>query len=79
MASPCNTMQDAPSERGLQFLSAKEVAEKVKLSPRTIYALVDSSEFPKPVRLTGIRIAWVEHEVEGWMLQKIAERGGGNV
>lgn len=59
------------------FLTSDETVKRVGLSLSTLYRLVDSSEFPKPVRLLKTRVAWVEHEVEAWMHKKIAERDSG--
>lgn len=63
-----------PLEDPTVFLSVGEVAQRVSLSARTIYNLVDSSEFPRPVKLTRNRIAFVEREIEAWMQEKIGER-----
>ena len=72
--SPGNVLQE--KDQRLVFLSIKDAAERDCLSERTVYNLVESSDFPKPVRLTGNRIAFVEAEVEDWMRSKIAERDG---
>lgn len=45
----------------------EEVAEIVGVSRATIYRLIDSSSFPRPVRISARRIFWVRGEVEEWM------------
>jgi prophage regulatory protein len=39
-----------------------------------IYALVTAGRFPKPVRLSTRRLAWLEAEVAEWQAARIAER-----
>jgi prophage regulatory protein len=34
--------------------------------------------FPKPVKLGARAVAWVESEVEEWILARIEERDGGD-
>jgi prophage regulatory protein len=33
--------------------------------------------FPRRVRLSATRVAWVEHEIDRWIAARIAERNGG--
>ncbi|MFX4997797.1 AlpA family phage regulatory protein, partial [Acinetobacter baumannii] len=47
----------------IRFLPVREVVERTSLSRATVYRLVQSGTFPRPVTLTGARAAWVEEEV----------------
>jgi len=38
-----------------------------------IYELIATGDFPQPVRL-GRRIAFVEQEIDTWILQRMSER-----
>lgn len=75
MTSPDTPLQETEAEEPpLRFLHIKDVAARVALSERTIYNLVDSGEFPKPVCLTQVRRAFVEAEVIAWQRQKMEAR-----
>lgn len=58
------------------------VIEITGLSRSTIYELINPKSdyynpiFPKPVRLTEIRVGWVSHEIYDWLESKIAQREG---
>lgn len=49
------------------LLRIAEVVDAVGLSRATVYRLVDSGRFPRPVQLSPGRVAWVRREVEDWM------------
>ncbi len=57
------------------FLPLARVAEITSLGKSVIYALAAEGDFPKPVKLTKQRSAWVEAEVREWQRQKIEARG----
>lgn len=44
------------------------------LSRSRIYELLDSGEFPKPVKLSGRLNAWPSNEIEAWVQARIADR-----
>jgi prophage regulatory protein len=50
-----------------------DVQSRTCLGKSRIYELIATREFPQPVRL-GRRIAFVEHEIDTWILQRMAER-----
>ena len=54
------------------LLSFKDVTERTSLSRSTIYRLLDEGSFPLPIYL-GTRRAFIEAEVEDWILSRIAE------
>ncbi|MHB1360415.1 MAG: helix-turn-helix transcriptional regulator [Rhodocyclaceae bacterium] len=50
-----------------------DVQSRTCLGKSRIYELIAAGEFPQPVRL-GRRIAFVEQEIDAWILQRMAER-----
>ena len=50
------------------------VSAPVGLARATIYKFIDLDKFPKQVSLGGRAVAWVEAEVEEWVLEKIEAR-----
>jgi prophage regulatory protein len=40
--------------------------------------LCDDGKFPKPIRLSSARIAWLESDVDEWIAQRAAERDAGS-
>lgn len=58
----------------LKALRMPQVEEKTALKRSKIYELLASGQFPEPVYLLGKCRGWMEHEVDGWLLQRIEER-----
>lgn len=52
----------------------KEVMEMTGLARATVYKYIANNQFPKSVSLGDRAVAWLESEVEEWMLERIAER-----
>jgi len=50
-----------------------DVQSRTCLGKTRIYELIASGDFPQPVRL-GRHIAFVEQEIDNWILQRMAER-----
>lgn len=65
---------DQEARPGATLLAVEAVCARVGLGRSTVYRLVDSGEFPRPVKLTAARVAWVEAEVARWVNRKIEER-----
>ncbi|MEJ6552936.1 AlpA family phage regulatory protein [Psychrobacter pacificensis] len=63
-----------------QLLSLKDVKEYTGISRSTIYAMADVNSaqydptFPKKVKLTEKRVAWVASEIAEWINNKIDSR-----
>ena len=67
-----------------RFIRLPEVIDRVGLRRTRIYDLMDSGDFPKCVKLGPPlkdpdafdcrRVAWLEHEVDGWMQGRIEQR-----
>lgn len=58
----------------MRILRLGAVIESTGLARSTIYKLVGSGEFPKPVPLVGRSVGWVESEVHEWIKARIAQR-----
>lgn len=56
------------------FLRVKQVAAITNLSRSSIYDLVANQGFPKPVRISECRSAWVKSEIESWMRARMDAR-----
>jgi len=52
----------------------KEVMNNTGLARSTIYKYIAETQFPKPVPLGGRAVAWLESEVQDWILDKIELR-----
>lgn len=57
-----------------QFLRRPAVEQLTGLSRSSIYDMMERSEFPKPIRLGGRCVAWVEREILEWQKKQIAKR-----
>jgi excisionase family DNA binding protein len=51
----------------IQFLSAKDVCNRIGLSRATLDRLVREDRFPKPFYITPKRIAFNSADVDEWM------------
>jgi prophage regulatory protein len=59
-----------------RLLRLKEVQDKLVMSKTTIYDRVRTRSFPATVHL-GTMAAWVESEVDAWILDRIDDRDHG--
>lgn len=57
-----------------KHLRRPEVEALTGLSRTTIYDLMAKGRFPRPVKLTGKAVAWLEGEVAEWLEARRAER-----
>jgi len=46
------------------------VCNKTALSRSTIYTLIASGQFPRSVRLTQRRVAWLSTDIDQWILNR---------
>ncbi|RKG36491.1 helix-turn-helix transcriptional regulator [Acinetobacter rongchengensis] len=58
----------------LRLIRRKEVQLRTGLGASSIYALMQKNQFPKPVTLSIRRVAWVESDVEEWILNRISQK-----
>jgi prophage regulatory protein len=59
---------------GQRVLSLAEVCIKCGLSKSTLYAAIKAGTFPKPLKLTERRSAWLLSEIDAWIEAKRIER-----
>jgi len=62
--------QAAPS----RLISQSETCRRTSLSRATIYLRVKAGTFPRPCKLSEGRIAFVEHEIDKWIEDRISGR-----
>ncbi|MCS7748831.1 AlpA family transcriptional regulator [Pseudomonas aeruginosa] len=58
----------------MKVLRLRAVVTATGLARSTIYKLMGSGEFPKPVPLVGRSVGWLENEVHEWIKGRIAQR-----
>ena len=58
----------------LRVMRLKEVIDSTGLARSTIYKLIGSSAFPRPVPLTGRCVGWIDSEVVAWIQSRIEAR-----
>ena len=58
-----------------RLLSPRAVRARTSLSQSPPYLLLRKGEFPKPVNVTEGRIAFVESEVDRWIVERVKARG----
>lgn len=62
------------SEQANKFIRIKEVMEMTGLARSTIYKYARSGMFPPNVKISRRAAAWVEQEVNEWMVQHMKDR-----
>ncbi|WP_133858882.1 AlpA family transcriptional regulator [Comamonas sp. JUb58] len=58
----------------MRVLKIREVLLKTSLGKTAIYALIKTSNFPKPISLGVRSVGWIEAEIDAWILEKIGLR-----
>lgn len=58
-----------------RFLSPKATSEMVSYPVRSIRRMVTEGNFPQPVSLSANRIAYLESEVQAWMVERLKASG----
>ena len=61
-----------------QVVKLKDVISITSLSRSTIYRLVQSGEFPKPIKLATHASGWLCDEIDQWVEERAALRGESN-
>lgn len=61
------------------LIRRREVERLTALSRSRIYALMAAGDFPKPVRLGVMSVAWPEILVREWIASRIADRKAAGV
>lgn len=58
----------------MKMIRVEDVSNLTSLGKSTIYKYIKEGTFPKQVSLGERCVAWVESEVQDWILAKIDER-----
>lgn len=66
--------QTTPQNQELRLISLKDVVTRTALSKSTIYQLMKDGAFPKQVNNGSRRVAWVAHEIDSWLSERINAR-----
>lgn len=56
------------------LICKKIVLQRCAVSHSTLYRMIETGNFPSPIQIGKRRIAWVEHEIDEWIAQRICER-----
>jgi prophage regulatory protein len=59
---------------GLWLLQLPALERRVCLKKAKIYELISQDLFPKPVVLSGRRVAWVSAEIDDWIRGRMEQR-----
>ena len=51
----------------MRILSARQVSELTSLSIPQIRRMASAGTMPRPVRISGSRVGWVQHDIEAWI------------
>lgn len=58
----------------MKLIKLKDVMASTGLGRSTIYKYIEDGTFPKSVSLGCRAVAWVESEIQEWILERIEER-----
>ncbi|MDE1348529.1 AlpA family transcriptional regulator [Vibrio aestuarianus] len=58
----------------MRFIKLKEVMNITGLARATVYKHIKNGQFPKSVSLGERAVAWLDNEIDEWMLARIAQR-----
>lgn len=61
-----------------RLLSVEQVMDRTTLSETEIRRRTADNKFPKPIRLSAKRIAWIPSEVTAWVQEQIKQARGNN-
>ena len=57
-----------------RLLRMPDLKAKIPLQKTHIYEEIRKGTFPKPVKLGPRAVAWVESEVDAWIVERITQR-----
>lgn len=68
---PSSNSELAPPS-GQRFMRRPEVQRLTSLSRSSLYRLIAAGEFPAPIRLSAVSVAWLATEVSLWISERVA-------
>lgn len=66
-------MTNTPQPKNF-ILRRPEVQARTGLPRSTMYDMIRKDAFPAPIPLGAKAVGWLEHEIEGWLADRAAER-----
>lgn len=61
----------------MRLLSLEDIhARGISFSRPHIYDLISNGKFPKPVKIGSRKNAWLESEIDQWIMDRVAQRDG---
>ncbi len=57
------------------ILRRRDVEKATGLSRSTIYSLISSGQFPRPVRLSARAVGWLEDDIKRWQESRSVTSG----
>jgi len=57
-----------------ELLRLRHLMVRMCVSRSTIYRLISTKGFPKPIQLGAVSVAWVSCEIDDWIHQQIENR-----
>ncbi|MCW8346552.1 AlpA family transcriptional regulator [Vibrio sp. ZSDZ65] len=58
----------------IRLIRLKEVLAMTGLSRSGVYRSIENQQFPKQVSLGDRAVAWVESEVQAWLVDRVVSR-----
>ncbi|XLP07234.1 AlpA family transcriptional regulator [Alteromonas marina] len=58
----------------MRLMKLRDVMHTTGLARSTVYKYIADGNFPKPVSLGERNVAWLENEIQDWILEKIELR-----
>lgn len=71
MNSTINERRAIARTTSLRLIRLHEVLSMCGLSRSSIYAAIKEERFPRPVAVGGRARAWICHEVEAWVAERV--------
>lgn len=63
----------------LKFLRLPQVKERTGLSRSTIYLMMKNDQFPKPIKIVGKSVAWVDRDITDWQIKCLSNAQGRDI
>jgi prophage regulatory protein len=62
----------------MRMLSNEDLKQRgIRFSRQHLHRLIKKGQFPRPVKIGSATNAWPEHEIDEWLLARVAARDGG--
>jgi prophage regulatory protein len=58
----------------MKVLRLPAVTAKTGRRKQAIYEDMAAGTFPRPIKLSAKAVGWLEHEIDAWIKERIAER-----